>query len=484
MSNPEPTAAFPLGLDLPKTGVRRALHDQLRAAILAGRLSPGLRLPASRALAAGLGVSRNSVLAAYDLLASEGYLSGRAGAGVFVADVLPRPAQPPLRGGEGDTRLSPLWRHARPPPPRLPAPRYDLRLGAPDKALFPFDIWRRLYGRSLRAMAREPVTPWDPQGPLALREAIVRHISFTRAVACPPQDLVTTSGAQQAFDLLGKVLVEPGRTVVAVEDPGYPPVRAAFAAAGARVQPVPVDGEGLVVEALPRDAAVICVTPSHQFPLGMPMSTRRRAALLDHARATDAVIVEDDYDSEYRFLGRAVDALQTLDREGRVFYVGTFSKVLSPELRIGFIAAPTWARAALGAARRAGDLHGSAIAEQALTDFIVEGRLASHVRRMRRVYEARRRTLLGVLASGPPGLVTAMPSVAGLHVAVRLGGGLEATSLAARLLERGVGVEPLQKYASLGEHHDKLGLGYGAVATADVEPAARILLEEALAAAR
>ena len=353
---------FPLALDLPPAGSRallRALHGQLRLGILEGRLQPGLRLPATRGLAAALGISRNSVVAAYDLLLSEGYLVGRRGAGTFVTTALPQRAPTPAPDAPpgGDPRLAEFWRlfpplrHAT----RQIPERFDFRMGLPDKPGF-----RSISGGACRPgrcapwRGRSQATPIRPDGQ-PLRNAIAQHLSFTRAVACTAEDVIVTAGAQQAFSLLARLFVTPGRSVVAVEEPGYPPARAAFAAAGAEIIGVPVDGEGLVTGLLPAHAQVIYVTPSHQFPLGAALSPRRRAALLDHAAAHNAIVIEDDYDGEFCYGGRPREALQTLDRAGSVFYVGTFSKSLLPALRLGFIVAPAWARPALNQARQLAD---------------------------------------------------------------------------------------------------------------------------------
>ena len=457
---------FALGLDLPPKKSRlllRELHRQLREAILAGRLRSGLRLPSTRDLAAGLGVSRNTAIAAYDLLLAEGYLTARRGAGTFVAE---RSGQPPP-SGDGPFEA---------PDPRLPPPRsmaflprpgpagpfgLDLRLGLPDKALFPFDAWRRLSNRELRRLAARPAAYLDPAGPESLRVAIASHVSFTRAVACRPEDVIVTAGAQQAFDILARTFIRPGRNVVAVEDPGYPPLRAAFAAAGAEVRPVPVDAEGLTVGAIPEAAAAVCVTPSHQFPTGVAMSPERRHALLDFARRTGSVIVEDDYDGEFRHGGRPLDALQTLDRNGSVFYCGTFSKSLFPALRLGFLIAPAWARAALLETRRIADWHGSALPQLTLAGFIEEGHLMRHIRRMRRVYAARRESLLAALAEHCRGRLEVLPSEAGLHLAARTVGGANAEELVRTAAGLGIALEPLARYAlTSGDHTDGIALAF------------------------
>ena len=465
----EPELPFPV--TLPPDGSRtllRSLHEQLRAAIIDGRLKPGLRLPATRTLADAYGVSRNTALAAYDLLLSEGYVVTRPRSGAYVADILPRarPRRPAVRDGGGDRRLSAFWRE----PPEL-APRaggsnvrFDFRLGIGDKALFPFDIWRRLAARSLRHFAGQPAQWSGPRGRPALREAIARHISFARAVSCSADDVLITNGSQQAFDLLGKTLVTAGRTVVALENPGYPAMRAAFGTAGAKIASVPVDGEGMVVDRLPGDAQVVCVAASHQFPLGVTMSMRRRAALLEFARARNAVIIEDDYDGEFRFGDRPVDALQTLDRDGdSVVYVGTFSKSLFPGMRLGFVVAPAWAQRALILCKQCTDQHSSVVDQDTLAAFIAEGHLARHIRKMRRVYAARRDLLLGRLERDFGRWLQAIPSVAGMHVAAFAAGRLDVDRLVTKALERDVGVYPLRPYYFGGPVRQGVVLGYGSI---------------------
>jgi len=462
---------LPFRVTLPPDGSRtllRSLHEQLRSAIIDGRLQPGLRLPATRTLADFYGVSRNTALAAYDLLLSEGYVVTRPRSGAYVADALPRgrPRKPVTRESTGDRRLNAFWRE----PPRLaPTPggsgvRFDFRLGIGDKALFPFDIWRRLAARSLRTFAGQPATWSGPRGRPALREAIARHISFARAVSCSADDVLITNGSQQAFDLLAKILVTPGRTVVALENPGYPAMRAAFAAAGAKVASVPVDSEGMRVERLPGETSVICVAASHQFPLGVTMSMRRRAALLELARARNAVIIEDDYDGEFRFGDRPVDALQTLDRDGDcVFYVGTFSKSLFPGMRLGFVVAPAWAQRALVTVKQCTDQHSSVMDQDTLAAFIAEGHLARHVRKMRRVYAGRRELMLNRLEKEFGRWLKAVPSVAGMHVAALAAPSIDVDRLVERARERDVGVYPIRPYFFEGPVRQGLVLGYGSI---------------------
>ena len=465
---------FELALALPPAGARRirqALHGQLRAAIFDGRLKPGLRLPASRSLAEALKVSRNTVVAVYDLLQAEGYVVARAGSGAYVAQDVPRaPARTERGDPDPDPRLQPLWR-APAPVERGGPSTFDFRLGLPDRSRFPFEIWRQLSGRTLRAFARAPAAYEPPEGRPALREAIARHVSFTRAVACAAEDVLVTNGAQQAFDLLARVLVTPGETVVAVEAPGYAPLRNAFAAAGAVIAATPVDAEGLVVERLSADTRIICVTPSHQFPLGVAMSPRRRTELLAFARAHGGLVVEDDYDGEFRFGGRPLDALQTLDGDGCVFYVGTFSKSLFPALRTGFVVAPPWAKTALAQARLAADWYGPALVQETLAAFIAEGHLARHVRRMRKVYGERREGLLAALERHFGDRASPLPAVAGLHLSAILAPGIDAPDLARRAAALGVGVVPLSRYAAGPDAPNGLAFGYGMIPTGRIDEA-------------
>jgi len=473
MENPmEP--GFGLPIKLPPQDSRnllRALHTQLRAAILDGRLQPGTRLPATRTFADALGVSRNTTVAAYDLLLSEGYLMTRPRAGAYVADVRPRwRNRKPRVNAPANDRLNPFWREppAGPYWPPGPPPRFDFRLGVPDKRHFPFEIWRRLAARTLPAVAKTPSTYPPAQGRQMLRAAIAKHVSFTRAVACRAEDIVVTAGSQQAFDLLARILVTSGRTVVAVENPGYASLRAAFAAAGARIVPVRVDAEGIDVGRLPPETRVVCVAPSHQFPLGVTMSTRRRTLLLEFAQSRGAVIIEDDYDGEFRLSGRPLDALQTLDRAELVFYVGTFSKSLFPGIRIGYVVAPQWARQALTAAKQYADWYCSALDQGTLGAFIEEGHLARHVRKMRQVYSARHDVLLDGLRKDFSRWLEPVPSVVGMHLAAFAKAPLDADGLVQRAREVDVGIYPLHKYHFARPVCQGLVFGYGAIAERDI----------------
>ncbi len=467
-----------LSLDIPPKGSRKllqTLHQQFRAAIVDGRLKPGLQLPATRRLAETLGISRNTAIAIYDLLLSEGYLAGKPGSGTFVSDLhgaSRAPEKTSVRQDE-DQRIASYWRtHSHQPEDSLRQSwRFDFRTGYPEVSEFPLDIWLRLYGRAARQVARAKIMDGEPEGAPSLREAISGHVSFTRAVACAPEDIVVTAGARQAVDLLARILVTAGETQVAIEDPAYPAMRNSFAAAGGQIVPVAVDAEGIVVDRIPRQARIICVSPSHQFPLGVVMSARRRAALLALAKDTGATIIEDDYDSEFRFGGRPLDALQTLDRMASVIYVGTFSKSLFPSIRMGFVVCPPWAKAALIAARQTSDSHSPIAAQETLALFIAEGHLARHVRKMRRIYRERHGLLLDAIKRHCGDTLLPIPAAAGVHVAAYLPPNIDAAAVARRARELGIGLSPLSHYSSAERKHNGLVFGFGLIAAADIDPA-------------
>jgi len=452
-------------------GLVRHLHRQLRDAILDGRLASGAHLPATRRVAEGLGVGRNTMVAAYDLLVAEGYVHSHGGTRAIVADIARRGGASRTVVAGRDPRVNPLWTTPllQPESPRV-LPERCFRLGVPDHRLFPHAVWRQLSARALRQSSKTPFGYPPSVGLPELRTAIAAHVAFARAVACDADDVVVTSGAQQAFDLLARVLVVPGQTCVAIENPGYPPLRAPFHAAGARLVPVPVDDEGLCVEALPPDVRVVCVTPSHQSPTGVALSMRRRAALLEFARRHDAVLIEDDYDGEFRYGGRPLDALQTLDRDERVFYVGTFSKSLFPALRKGFVVTPAWARDALVAAKHCADAHSDATAQLTLATFIRDGHLARHVRRLRPVYAARRDALLQGLATELHEWLEPIPSEAGLHLAARVRDPADATRVVDAMRRHAAGAQPIADYA-FAAVAPALVFGYGVIDEEAIGPA-------------
>jgi GntR family transcriptional regulator/MocR family aminotransferase len=474
---------FEVELNLAARGSRdsaRTLHRELQAAILEGRLLAGAKLPPARRSEAYFGVSRNTAVEVYDRLINEGYVFTRQGSGTFVAERKPAPASRPEPQGKSfpGRRLNPFWLDPnvaaaigfwRDGPERSPSARHarhvDFRPALVDPRLFPFDVFRRVSARQLRGLERKPASyksPQGNQGNFYLREAITKHIALTRAVVCRSDDVLVTSGAQQAFDVLARGLVTRGETVVAIEDPGYPPMRVAFAAAGARVVPVGVDEEGLIVERLPRDVGVICVCPSHQFPLGMTMSARRRKELIEFARNREAVIIEDDYDGEFRYDTSPLEALRTTTAADIVFYVGTFSKCMLPALRMGFIVVPEWAMQTLVAAKNCLDWHCSTPVQGGVAEFIAGGHLARHVRTMRQIYQQRRQLLLNFLGAELAEWLDPIPSCYGMHVAAvaRTSSDLEPVTEA--LLRHNVKMHTFSRYFLGPQTRVGLIFGYGA----------------------
>ncbi|ABF86680.1 transcriptional regulator, GntR family [Myxococcus xanthus DK 1622] len=439
------------------------IYRGLRARILDGRLRDGEQVPPSRELAQRLGVSRNTVGVAYEWLTAEGLLVGRGRAGSFVQNA-PRERGARAAATRG-VKLRPraVWSELHVPPPAEPPAPYDFRVGNPDAALFPFEAWHRLLARHLRAAAMTAAYA-DPAGHPELREAVARHVGVSRGVRAEASDVLITHGAQQALDLAGRVLLEPGDRV-AVEEPGYPPARLLFQSLGAHVVPVPVDKEGLDVQALPDDTRLVYVTPSHQFPLGIVMSPARRRALLDWARRRDAVVIEDDYDSEFRFGGRPLETLHSLDRSGRVLYVGSFSKVLLPALRLGFLVAPPSLQRELRLAKQVTDWHSQLPAQAALARFIDTGALARHLRKTRREYEQRHTRLSEKLRHHFGDALEQLPSVAGLHLCVTFtrGGARLERELTRRARDAGIGIEALSGYFAGAPTRHGWVLGYGGV---------------------
>jgi GntR family transcriptional regulator/MocR family aminotransferase len=453
------------------------IYRQIRRAIADGRLRPGDCLPASRDLARSLQVSRTTVTLAYDRLASEGFLTSRIGAGTYVSKRFASTATAISRSHrtenassetrEGVLRPKSIWDSVRLSKAFEKPAEFDFRTGLPDSILFPHETWRRLLNRELRS---NTAGVYDhPAGHRGLREAIARHIGVSRGLQVSADDVTITSGAQQALDLIARALVEPGERV-ALEDPGYAPPRFLFNSLGARVQGVPVDEEGIVVDAIARDTRLVYVTPSHQYPLGVTMSLSRRLAVLDWAEHNNAAIIEDDYDSEFRFAERPLEPLQTLDRSGRVVYVGSFSKTLLPTLRLGFLVTPSCCTRAVHKAKYVTDWHTSTLAQGVLARFIDQGGFARHVRKVGRVYAERRALITEILARDFAEHLTVVPSVAGLHLtALARSASIEQISAVFDCAtKRGVQVQRLAKFYFDQPARAGLLFGYGAIPTAKI----------------
>ncbi|MEO8263105.1 MAG: PLP-dependent aminotransferase family protein [Pseudolysinimonas sp.] len=445
------------------------LYRELASAIRDERLAVRDALPPSRELAAQLGISRSTVTLAYERLTAEGYADARVGSGTFVAPGASSVARHAQRGA-----TAPAVTAAAPPAQTA----YDFRVGVPDVTLFPLAAWRRHVGRELDTIAPLVDGHADSGGHRGLREGIAHHLGIARAVIADADGVFVTSGAQQAINLLARVLLRPG-DIVAVEEPGYPPVRATLEAHGARVVSMPVDAEGADPTNLPARTRLIYVTPSHQFPTGVVMSRRRRQQLLDWAASHGALVIEDDYDSEHRFFDRPLEPLHVLDRsddgEGVVAYVGTFSKSLLPGLRVGYLIPPRHLLGPLRDARRLLDWHGDLVTQGALSRLLASGEFAAHMRRARRVYRARHRTITETLASDFPELHV-LPSSAGLHLCAEIPDAAPGTARRVRdaAATSGVAVETLDAYCT-DVPREGLVLGFGAIATADIPDGLRVL---------
>jgi GntR family transcriptional regulator/MocR family aminotransferase len=445
------------------TPLFRQLYLRMKEAILAGDIAPLARLPATRGLGRLLGVSRQTVLAAYEQLMAEGYLEGAVGRGTYVSASLPAAARrrtaqdpsqdtpqnaaPPLvrplsARGEAMAAAMARVRHHE-------GPLRTFRASMPGLDLFPFEIWRKLEARHWRR--REvPLGYGDAAGHPPLRELLCAYLKASRGVRCEPGQIVITNGSQQALYLLAQLLLAPGEGVW-LESPGYQGALAPFAVAGAKVCPVPVDAEGMdVAYAAARypDARLAFATPSHQLPLGVTMSLGRRLELLRWAETQRAWIVEDDYDSEYRYTGPPLASLQSLDRKGCVIYVGTLSKVLFPGLRLGYIVAPPALVEPLARARAVVDRHSPIVPQAVLADFIQEGHFARHIRRTRDAYGERRIALLEALRRRLDGVLACGPSDAGLDLCVGVTNGLGEAEAAARAAAAGVDVRTLAYYTN------------------------------------
>ncbi|WP_020657806.1 PLP-dependent aminotransferase family protein [Amycolatopsis benzoatilytica] len=456
-----------LHLDLSGSrGHRDEIYRQIRAAVLDGRLRDGDVLPPTRELAHQLAVSRTTVTAAYERLTAEGFLTGRVGAGTYVrSGAAPRPVEP--SGSAEGVQPRPEWTAVpAPPPPFTDPPEFDFRAGVPDVRLFPFDTWRRLTAQILRSSQAERLTYGEPQGDPRLREELARHLAVSRNVRVSPDQLVISSGAQQTIDLIARVLLRPG-DLAAVEDPGYPPPRLLLGTLGVRVAPVPVDDDGIVVDAIPPHTRLVYVTPSHQYPLGVAMSPSRRRALLDWAEDSGAVVVEDDYDTEFRYSGRPLEPLHSLDSHGRVIYVGSFSKVLLPALRLGYLAAPPALAQAIVKAKYLADWHSPTIEQAVIAEYLAEGGFARHVRRMRGIYRARHDLLLDGLRAEFGDLLEPVPAAAGLHLSAS--SDVDLRGFARRAVSAGVRLYSLADFSVAARRHGLL-FGYGAIADDRIGP--------------
>ncbi|MES2716430.1 MAG: PLP-dependent aminotransferase family protein [Pseudomonadota bacterium] len=473
-----PSQANPSTAPAP-TAKRLQIYQQLRAAIEQGSLAPGSRLPPTRAHAQLLGVGRNTVLWALARLQAEGYVRARVGSGTVVAPGLaaarlPAPALPPAEAtlSRRGRLLADVARHWQPPQVRAGA----LRIGAPEVASFPFALWDRLSRQCSAAQRQAQAQYLDPSGLPALREAIAQWLLVSRGVRCQADQVLVTAGSQQAIDLVGRLLLDPGDEAI-VEDPGYPGIRASLASHGAQVRPAPVDGQGLDISSAAAawpGARLAVVTPTHQFPLGVHMGLARRLALLAWARQCHGWIVEDDYDGEFQYGAHRTPALCSLPHGGRVIYIGTFSKTLHPGLRLGFLVLPAALLPAFAGAKALSDRHSPGDAQAALARFIAEGHMLRHLRRMRELYRARQGVLISALAEASAGAVQLPPCLHGMHLLLEAPPGTDDLAVAGQAGARGVQLAPLSRYTLASARRGWL-LGYAASDEATLRAAAQAI---------
>lgn len=468
--------------------LHRQIYGRLRAAILSGQLPPGAQIPSSRELARELRVGRNTVLAAIEQLTNEGYLQSARGSGTFVHRTLPddrrfavqTTAQRRVRA----TPKAPFPARIR-ELTRLPAllpPSGELRPFlpcVPALDAFPFALWGRIAAHYWRRPPAQVFGLGEAAGYPPLRRVVADYLAQARAVRCDPAQVIIVSGAQQALDLVARVLLEPGDTVW-MEEPGYQGARASLLASGARVVPVPVDDEGLSVKhgrALAPRARLVYCTPSHQFPLGHTMSLARRLELLAWARQTRAWILEDDYDSEYRYGSRPIPALQGLAESDQVIYIGTFSKVLFPSLRIGYLVVPDALVDTFSIVRAIATGPSSTMEQAVLTRFIEQGHFGRHVRRMRALYQERRASLQEAAAADLTGAIDLTLTGAGLHAVGMLGAGVDDQRVLARAARAGLDFIPLSSLYRGPEPRQGLVFGFAPFSPATIRGAVRTLAQ-------
>jgi GntR family transcriptional regulator/MocR family aminotransferase len=455
------------------TTLQRQLYEGLRAAILGGRLQSGQRLPSTRSLAKDLAVSRNTVAGAFGQLVAEGYAEARVGSGTVVARALPEnftqiSSPPGVNGGNGAARRRPQIAHrgrslAKARVGSGSTTLRPFRPGWPALDHVPLELWWRLAARVGRQLGPQLLGYGEFAGYAPLRKAIAEYLALSRGVRCAAQQVVVTSGSQQGLFVAAQLLLDPGDAVW-VEDPVYPGTHSALLAAGARIVPIPVDAEGLDVrfgelrKSAPR---LVAVTPSHQYPLGVTMTLARRLELLRVARRFRAWVLEDDYDSEFRYSSRPIPALQGLDHDDRVIYLGTFSKTLFPGLRLGYAVLPLDLIDSFRAARSVLDVHSPVLEQAILAEFIAAGYFARHLRRMRNLYEERQRVFLTEAQRHFTGLLEVVRSGAGLQCVGWLAAGLEEHAVARAAAAFDVDVTPISRFTLTHRRRPGLLLSFG-----------------------
>lgn len=468
---------LPFKLDRSQTApIYRQLYQRFRESIADGRLRPGDRVPAIRALAAELNLARGTVEAAYQLLIGEGYLIARGAAGTVVTPQLTPPSAPILRAPVASTAYQSVHSGTLP---------LALQMGLPALDAFPRKLWTRLAGRQLRQAGLEGLVYPDPRGHAPLRAAIATYLGISRGITCRPEQVFVCAGYRACLDLISHTLMHQGDTCW-LEEPGYFMARNALLEAGAQLVPVPVDDQGLDVSqgiARSPDARFAVVTPTHQSPLGVSLSLPRRLALLEWANQQGSWIIEDDYDSEYRYQGKPLPALKSLDQQGRVLYTGTFSKVLFPGLRLAYLVVPPEQSDAF--ARQADRLHNHCpqVLQATVAAFLNEGHFARHLKKMRSLYARRRQWLVDALQQQFGGRLLINPQASGMHLVAGLHEGND-IELAQRARAVGIAVEPLSQWYLEDKPRHGLVLGFTNIVSAEQASAVALRLAGPLSARR
>jgi GntR family transcriptional regulator / MocR family aminotransferase len=449
----------------------KQIFEGYRQAILSGLLRPGQRLPSTRALAMELGISRLPAVIAFDQLLHEGYVEGKVGEGTYVKESIPEEFGASFSVRK---RLVPIERNSAPSADRVIGP---FRVSLPALDQFPRKIWSRLVSRYARNLPLDLMAYGDPAGYYPLRDAIAQYLQTARAVHCEPDQVLIVPGSQMALQVCARAILRPGDSVC-MEEPGYPGAREALKSSGLTTIPVSLDEEGINIHqlhALGKKIRAVYVTPSHQYPLGASMTASRRLELLDWAERNQSWIIEDDYDSEFRYASRPLGSLQGMDTASRVIYIGTFSKVLFPSLRIGYMVIPVALWNSFVSMRETLDIFSPTLYQLVLTDFLQEGHFARHLRRMRRIYLSRRNALVESLHEYAGKTLKPYNTDAGLHLCVFLPRGLKDSDVVRRCLQHGISATALSACYAGRAPKNGLILGFGGADEQQINVATRTL---------
>jgi GntR family transcriptional regulator/MocR family aminotransferase len=468
----DPIDVLNFSLDInSSTNLVRSMTTQIRDAIVDGKMANGQRMPATRELARVCKVSRNTIIAVYEQLNAESLIYSERGKGSFVSYKARTTATKP---GNDKSHLSQLlvspFREKTVDSilPMKHTGAFNFAIGQPEIKYFPFPMWKRALNKAFNQFSRELTPASEPQGNKDLRYALANHLTAYRSIACQSDDLVVTTGTQQSLNIIANLLIEAGKSKVAIESPGYPMAYHVFHAAGAQICHIPVDEKGIVVDKIPKDVNLIYVTPSHQFPTGVLLSAQRRMALLKLAAENDIIIIEDDYDSELRFSGQPIDALKMNDVYDVVFYLTSLSKIMFPDIKTGVAIPPNWARNAFLAAKMQSDWSNPQYIQGALATFISNGDLYKYQRKMKRIYKRRFDCLNATLLKYPDVIKNIYMSQAGVHLCIELHDNFCAQDLSLSAIDKDVHVSSIQYFDPVSSNINGLVFGFGKIETSRI----------------